>query len=97
MHEEIDEFLDATDVCEQADAMIDLIYFALGSLVEMGVKPDILFAIVHEANMSKLWPDGAPHYGPDGKTIKPGTWVDPYPRIASEIARQAASAEPSGR
>ena len=41
--EEINEFLDAVkaeDIVEQADAMIDTIYFALGTLVEMGVQPD---------------------------------------------------------
>ena len=39
MREEVDEFVEATDVVDQADAMIDLIYFALGTLVEMGVRP----------------------------------------------------------
>ena len=55
--EEINEFLDAVknnDIVEQADAMIDTIYFALGTLVEMGVQPDKLFQIVQNANMSKL-------------------------------------------
>lgn len=78
MLEEINEFLEAKDLVEQADAMIDLIYFALGTLVEMGIKPDKLFDIVHKANMSKLWPDGCPHYGADGKTIKPQNWIDPH-------------------
>lgn len=38
--EEIDEFLAASengDIVEQADAMIDTIYYALGTLVEMGM------------------------------------------------------------
>ena len=57
MLEEINEFLDAVkeqDIVEQADAMIDTIYFALGTLVEMGVQPEQLFDIVQHANMSKL-------------------------------------------
>lgn len=49
--EEIAEFLVAPDIYEQADAMIDLIYFALGTLVEMGIKPDELFDIIQKANM----------------------------------------------
>lgn len=82
MLEEVNEFLEANgDMVEQADAMIDLIYFALGTLVEMGIKPDELFAIVQHANMSKLWPDGKPHFRADGKTIKPSTWVDPHPAL----------------
>lgn len=88
MKEEIDEFLeavDAKDIVEQADAMIDLMYFALGTLVEMGIKPDDLFQIVQKANMSKLWEDGKPHYSPDGKTIKPKTWVDPHEELKLAI------------
>ena len=84
MLEEINEFLDAAkaqDIVEQADAMIDTIYFALGTLVEMGVQPGILFDIVQNANMSKLWPDGKPHYNEMGKVIKPEGWEDPHPRL----------------
>lgn len=54
MLEEINEFLDADEIVEQADAMIDVIYFALGTLVEMGIKPDNLFDIVQAANMAKF-------------------------------------------
>ena len=43
MNEEVAEFLVAQDIYEQADAMIDLIYFALGTLVEMGLEADELF------------------------------------------------------
>ncbi|MEM5948342.1 HAD family hydrolase [Spirochaetia bacterium 38H-sp] len=88
MREEVQEFLDSRDVVEQADAMIDLIYFALGTLVEMGVEPQPLFDIVHKANMDKLWPDGKPHYNEDGKTVKPAGWLDPYPLLEEEIKRQ---------
>ena len=89
MKEEIDEFLDAQDdIVEQADAMIDVMYFALGTLVEMGIKPDNLFSIVHQANMTKLWADGLPHYNADGKTIKPSGWEDPHSKLEAEIQRQ---------
>lgn len=88
MMEEIEEFQEAATIAKQADAMIDIMYFALGTLVEMGVKPDALFDIVHEANMSKLWEDGKPRYREhDGKVIKPSTWKDPDPRIKKEIKR----------
>ena len=90
MKEEIDEFIDAVekgDIVEQADAMIDEIYFALGTLVEMGIKPDELFYIVQNANMSKLWDDGKPHYNEEGKTIKPSTWKDPHDDLEKVIKR----------
>lgn len=85
MLEEIDEFLEADEVVEQADAMIDTIYFALGTLVELGIEPEILFEIVQEANMSKLWADGKPHFNEDGKTIKPEGWEDPHPKLRAAI------------
>jgi predicted HAD superfamily Cof-like phosphohydrolase len=89
MQEEVAEFLAARTVAEQADAMIDLIYFAVGTMVEMGVRPEPLFGIVHGANMQKLWPDGKPRFREDGKTVKPPTWVDPDDAIREEIERQA--------
>ncbi len=91
MREEIDEFVASTDVVDQADAMIDLIYFALGTLVEIGVRPGPLFDIVHGANMAKLWHDGEHRKREDGKTIKPPTWVDPGPALRAEIERQSGN------
>ena len=88
MLEEINEFIEADEIVEQADAMIDVIYFALGTLVEMGIRPDTLFDIVQDANMAKLWPDGKPHYNAEGKTIKPDTWEDPHGKLETEIRRQ---------
>ena len=86
MLEEIQEFIDSENICDQADAMIDLIYFALGTLVEMGVKPKEIFDIVQNANMSKLWEDGKPRYrNGDNKIIKPPTWEDPFPKIKQVI------------
>ena len=90
MLEEINEFLEASkkqDIVEQADAMIDTIYFALGTLVEMGIEPDELFYVVQNANMSKLWPDGKPHYNDMGKVIKPEGWEDPHGKLESAIQR----------
>lgn len=88
LREEVDEFCEATSVDAQADAMIDLMYFALGTLVEMGVKPSPLFKIVHQANMAKLWEDMKPRYNTQGKVIKPPTWTDPKPRLVEELNRQ---------
>lgn len=88
MLEEINEFKESKNCYEQADAMVDLMYFALGTLVEMGVKPDKLFQIVHKANMDKLWPDGKPHYNSEGKTVKPANWKDPMEELIREIHNQ---------
>lgn len=92
MTEELIEFLTARTVVDQADAMIDLIYFALGTLVELGVKPDPLFNIVHAANLSKLWPDGTVKYHEGSrKVLKPPTFERPEPLLAAEIERQKSA------
>ena len=59
MKEELQEFHDAVeaeDVVEQADACIDIIYFALGTLVELGLadKYEDLFANIQASNISKV-------------------------------------------
>ncbi len=95
LREELDEFESAADLAEQVDAMIDLIYFALGSLVEMGVRPEVIFNIVHAANMKKLSPDGKPRYNSDGKTIKPSNWEDPHSEIMAEINYQIQKSLPN--
>jgi predicted HAD superfamily Cof-like phosphohydrolase len=93
MVEELEEFRKAGSIHDQADAMVDLIYFALGTLVEMGVRPGPLFDIVHSANMKKLWPDGKVHYAPDGKVIKHPSWSPPEPQLMEEIDRQLRERE----
>ena len=88
MLEELEEFRKAKSIADQADAMIYLMYFALGTMVEMGVQPGPLFDIVHQANMNKLWPDGKVHYAADGKVIKHPSWRPPEPKLLAEIERQ---------
>lgn len=94
MAEELQEFMGSTDLVDQADAMIDLIYLAIGTLVELGVQPEPLFDIVQNANMSKLWPDGKSRLNPDtGKVMKPPTFVRPEPLLQAEIERQIRESE----
>lgn len=79
---------------EQVDALCDLLYFTYGSFSLLGVDPAPILAIVHEANMGKLFPDGQPHYDPEThKVMKPSDWEERYapePRIKAEINRQLA-------
>ena len=89
LQEEVDEFIRATSLEEQVDAIVDLMYFALGTMVELGVDTAPVFELVHRANMTKLWPDGNPRFGTDGKVQKPATWVAPARLVATEIERQA--------
>lgn len=83
--EELDELVGAQDITEQADAYLDIIYFALGGLVELGIEPSAIFDMVQRANMAKLGPDGKPIYHPDGKVKKPEGWVAPDDAIRAHI------------
>lgn len=76
----------------QVDALTDANYFNYGSFVLLGIDPDPIFSIVHQANMGKVFPDGKPRYRKtDGKVMKPASWEKdfaPEPKIRAEIERQ---------
>ena len=85
MREEIDEFLQSDTLHMDMDAMVDLLYFVVGTTVEMGIDPSTIFDIVHNANMTKLFPDGKPHYNELNKVIKPEGWREPDTDIKNYI------------
>lgn len=88
MLEKLSEFLKAIPIEDEADALIDLFYLIMGTFVEMGINPQPLFEIVHEANMGKLWPDGKPRFNRQGKIRKPADWDNPEPYLMGEIQKQ---------
>jgi predicted HAD superfamily Cof-like phosphohydrolase len=58
LHEELDEFDEAyekQDMAGMADAIVDLIYYAIGWALEYGVPLAKVWQAVQDANMSKLW------------------------------------------
>src|SRR5690606_14737076 len=84
---------DTEKLVGQVDALIDGLYFILGSLVELGLKPDSLFDIVQAANMSKLFTaeDGtkyAKYREDDGKILKSPEFFSPEPLLEAEVKRQ---------
>lgn len=57
MREELTEFIEAIEegsLAKQADALVDLAYFVLGTAVMMGLPWDALWKEVQRANMSKV-------------------------------------------
>lgn len=81
LQEELKEFNDAADagdVLEAADALIDLVYFALGRLVEMGVPATAVMDEVQRANMDKERGELSKRPGSMGHdAIKPSGWQAP--------------------
>jgi len=62
---------------EVAKELADLLYVVYGTAEELGIPLEDVFDVVHESNMSKVWPDGEVHYNEFGKVLKPNTYVKP--------------------
>ncbi|MEM7141469.1 MAG: HAD family hydrolase [Actinomycetota bacterium] len=87
VNDELDELREATDVAEQADALLDAIYYICDTAVRHGLNLDRVFDIVHGANMQKVV-DGRVIRRDDGKILKPEGWQDPGPLLDAEMDRQ---------
>lgn len=79
--EEVFEFIEAwknEDIPGQFDAMLDIIYYAMGRCYEMGISPEEFkrgWDLVHEANMQKR--PGNKGRGSDQDAVKPEGWTAP--------------------
>ena len=86
-----------TTIVGQVDALIDTLYFTYGSFVLMGVDPERIFEIVHQANMAKIFSDGKAQFDPvTHKILKPEDWEEkhaPEPAIKKELERQIRAYE----
>ena len=85
--DEMAELGAAKTVVEQADALVDAMYYICDAAAKHGMNLDPLFAIVHGANMQKVV-DGAVTRREDGKILKPEGWVDPEPLLQAEVRSQ---------
>lgn len=85
MSEELNEFYMHgyvnQDLVETTDALIDLVYVALGTLYLMGIPANTAWSYVHAANMKKEL--GVTKRGSRLDTFKPEHWVSPNVRIAA--------------
>ncbi len=78
LQEEVNEFREAIllgDLPKAADALVDIVYVALGTADGMGLPFNALWDDVHRANMSKERGIGPRGYEVD--VIKPEGWVGP--------------------
>jgi predicted HAD superfamily Cof-like phosphohydrolase len=94
--EEISEFTTAyhdQDFIGQVDALVDLVYFAIGGLYKMGLTEETaheIFHLIHSKNVLKKLGKVA-HRGHDGvpDAIKPEGWTGPERAIGEILDRQA--------
>lgn len=78
MQEELNEFLDGVetnDLAAMADALVDLVYFAKGTAIKLGLPWVPLWEDVQRANMAKERGVGKRGFKTD--MIKPLGWVGP--------------------
>ena len=89
IREEIEELLAAQDLAQQADAAADIVYFAIGIFVELGISASDIFSLVHKSNMEKLKHREKFRRDIDGKVLKPSDWQSPDAQIREYIANSA--------
>lgn len=80
LEEEVDEFakaVETNDLVGAVDALVDLVYFALGASYQMGVNFDEAFLIVHMANLKKQRGKTKRPESGNGDATKPEGWTDP--------------------
>lgn len=82
MKEENEEYLEAAknnDLVEIADALGDMLYILLGTVLEHGLqdKFEAVFNEIQQSNMSKLGVNGNPIYREDGKVLKGPNYFKP--------------------
>ena len=82
MAEENKEYLEAClagDTVEIADALGDMLYILLGTMLEHGMQDyiDGVFGEIHRSNMSKMGEDGKPVRRQDGKILKGPNYFRP--------------------
>ncbi len=75
MTEELTEYMKAESIEDEFDALIDLVYIAIGTARMQGLNFELGFIRVHQANMRKV------KGGKDvfkGGVKKPNDWQKPY-------------------
>lgn len=76
--EELQEFASAQTIEDEADALLDLVYFAAGRLHEMGLDGQAHWDLVHRANMLKRRGELSKRPGSKGHdAVKPEGWQAP--------------------
>jgi predicted HAD superfamily Cof-like phosphohydrolase len=96
LHEEIEEFLEATEkqsLVDCIDSLLDLTYFAIGGCVRLGLTAEQIqdcFNAIHKANMLKKQGIKAsrPQDGTVADAIKPEGWEAPEETIKKILWRE---------
>lgn len=105
LEEEVKELLEAKNIIDVADAIVDILYITYGTAHEYGIADRLilLFDEIHKSNMTKVGPNGKALFRRDGKILKPETYTEPNLRPilerdfsiykSSDLAKELAEIE----
>lgn len=105
LEEEVKELLEAKNILDVSDAIVDILYITYGTAHEYGISDRLilLFDEIHKSNMTKVGSDGKALFRKDGKVLKPETYIEPNLRPilerdfsiykSSELAKELAEIE----
>lgn len=88
VYDELQELKDAKTIQEQADALVDAIYYICQSACVFGINLDPVYEIVHKHNMMKVQDGKVKRHPESNKVLKPKDWVDPKPFVQQELELQ---------
>lgn len=96
--EELSEYMRAVEegvIVDAADAIVDMVYVALGCAHAMGLPFDELFDVVHRANMAKVPASEAQRSvrGSAYDVVKPMHWCPPEGEMLAIIQTKQAMAK----
>lgn len=100
LKEEVEEYeiaVEQCDIVKQFDALLDLMYVALGTLLWHGFPAEQGFDLVHAANMAKVRVDHADNStrGSAFDVVKPVGWVAPDGALEALLMHTMFNAGPS--
>lgn len=94
-HVELAVAVSELDLVEVADALVDLLYVVIGTMVVLGLPAGPCWAEVHRSNMAKFPPGRPPKLRADGKVEKPEGWEPPdLARIILDAVAETPSEPP---
>ena len=98
LNEEITEFEDAPSIVDEIDGLLDLVYFAIGGCVRMGLTAEQIeecFQAIHHANMAKKMgvKESRPQDGSIADAVKPIGWQPPEQAIERIVYHQDPQGE----
>lgn len=94
MQEELNEYHEALTATDEADALVDLLIFTVGTMIVSGYPLDEIFDVVMDCNESKELGDKG--RGTKRDLIKPPGWTGPEYKITEILNKETTTMKDKG-